>query len=90
MNITKTTRNFEGTLSDGRPFTLDIIKRHNEWLFGIHTGSTNFFTTSRDFALTQLIGVQIPMKLLVDLRALGIPDEDAKHFVDALRELVNS
>lgn len=88
MIITKTTRTFEGTLSDGRNFTLDIIKRDENWLFGIHAGSTNFYTTSRDFVSE--VGVEIPMKILVDLRILGIPDEDAKVFVEALGELVAS
>lgn len=90
MNITKITRTFEGTLSDGRDFTLDIIKRDKNWLFGVHAGSINFFTTSQDFVATELEGVEIPMKILVDLRILGIPDEDAKVFVETLGELVNS
>lgn len=88
MNITKTTRTFEGTLSNGRDFTLDIIKRGPEWLLGIHTGSTNFFTTSKDFAFTHC-DAEVGTKVLLDLRVLGIPDEDAKIFVDALGELVS-
>lgn len=90
MNITKTTRNFEGTLSDGRNFNLDIIKRDENWLFGVNAGSTQFFTTSQDFAATELVGVEIPMKILVDLRILGIPDEDAKEFVETLGQLVTA
>ncbi len=89
MNITKTTRTFEGTLSDGRDFTLDIIKRDENWLFGVNAKGTHFYTTSQDFAATEMKGVEIPMKILVDLRILGIPDEDAKVFVDVLGELVN-
>lgn len=89
MIITKTTRTFEGTLSDGRDFTLDIIKRDKNWLFGIHTGSTNFYTTSQDFAFTHC-DAEVGTKILLDLRVLGIPDEDAKVFVDTLGELVAS
>lgn len=87
MNITKDSRTFEGTLSNGNAFTLDIIKRDKNWLFGVNTGSTRFYTTSKDFE--DFFGVQIPMKLLVDLRAIGIPDEDAKIFVEVLSKLVN-
>lgn len=89
MNITKTTRTFEGTLSDGRDFSLEIIKRDKNWLFGVNAGSIQFYTTSQDFAASEMTGVEIPMKILVDLRILGIPDEDAKVFVDTLGELVS-
>lgn len=90
MKTTKSTIVNNGELSDGKIFEITIVCNRLDWLFGFKTSSVNFFTSSEQLRESDLKGVQIPMKILVDLRALGISDSDAKEIVNILGQVINS
>lgn len=87
MKLNKQTQTFEGELSNGVLFTLDLIKRGDSWLFGIKIeGRPSFFTCSNDFE--GKLSSEITLKLSQQLEDLGIPGEDVKHFINQLAKLV--
>lgn len=87
MKLTKQTQFFEGELSNGAKFSLDLIKSGNDWLFGVKISDKPlFFTSSNDFKGVSLFDVQNEVAL--QLEALGIPGEDVKHFMNQLNKVM--
>lgn len=89
MKLNKQTQTFEGELSNGVLFTLDLIKRGDSWLFGIKIeGRPSFFTCSSDFKDTDFTDFDIQNKVALQLEELGIPKEDVAHFMNQLSKVM--
>lgn len=87
MKLNKQTQIFEGELTNGKSFILDLIKRGESWLFGVKVeGKPSFFTCSNDFE--EKLSSEITLKLSQQLEDLGIPGEDVNHFINQLVKLV--